>query len=69
MKQILIAAAACLSLTACETAPAGFTPMPFDFASRTPIRLNVAEVKIVEAYRSPMTAPNMNSSSTSLVAN
>jgi hypothetical protein len=42
--------------TACQEAPSGYTPQPFLFGN--PLRFNVAEVKVIENYRSPMQAPN-----------
>ncbi len=45
-------------LSACESAPAAYTPAALDF-SGTPVRLNVAQIRVVENYRAPMTRPNV----------
>lgn len=49
---------ALLVLTAaCQQAPGPYTPAPLDFGNQAPIRLNVAEVRVVENYRSSLQAP------------
>lgn len=60
MKKTLIIALSLL-LTACEQAPATWHPDSFAFESPSiaPININVAEIKIVEGYRSPMRKPNV----------
>lgn len=45
-------------LSACETAPAAYTPTPLDF-SGAPVRLNVAQIRVVENYHAPMARPNV----------
>jgi hypothetical protein len=57
MKKILSLVALIL-LAACETAPAGYVPDPIAYTT-PPVRLNVAEIKIVENYRAPLRAPNV----------
>lgn len=59
---VLAAFAALAMLAACadEAPPQGFTPRPFDYAHLTPLRLDVARVEVVEAYRPPRIAPNMD---------
>ena len=51
---------ACTLLFACESAPAGYTPEPFDFSSKTPIRFDVAEIRVIDTYHPPMTPPNVD---------
>lgn len=55
----LLATVALLALAACESAPQTYTPSPISFASEGPIRLNVAQIRVVENYRSPMSPPNV----------
>ena len=50
----------CLLLAACETAPAGFTPAPFDDATKPAIQIDVAEVNIIDAYPSSTTPPHVD---------
>lgn len=57
MKKILSLIALAL-LAACEQAPAGYTPEPIAFMDM-PIRVNVAEIKVVENYRAPLRTPNV----------
>ena len=58
MRNILLACAALL-LASCQEAPAAYKPAALDFAGKPPIRLNVAQIRIVENYKSPMRAPNI----------
>lgn len=54
----LLATLSFLLLAACQDAPGGFNPEPLSFTS-PPLRVNVAEVRVVENYQSPMRAPNI----------
>jgi hypothetical protein len=60
--RLLAAFAAVAMLAACadEAPPQSFTPRPFDYAHLTPLRLDVARVEVVEAYRPPRVPPNMD---------
>lgn len=60
MKKAIIAVLA-LFLTACEQAPASYQPEPFAFEASNiaTIKLNVAEIKIVDGYHSPLRKPNV----------
>ncbi len=60
MKRTLALIAALL-LTACETAPAGYSPPPLSFENATsaPIALNVAKVDVLDRYESPLKRPNV----------
>lgn len=58
MKKIL-ATFALLLLAACENAPQGYTPAPLSFAGETPYRINAAQIRVVENYRSPMSPPHV----------
>jgi hypothetical protein len=53
-----------VTLSACQSAPKPFTPEPFNFVSngvfnKTPLNINVAEIRVVDVYQSPMHAPNV----------
>lgn len=57
---LLALASAGLALTACQEAPVRQSIMPaMSFSGKAPIRVNVAQVNVVEQYRSPMQAPNV----------
>lgn len=60
MKKTMILALAAV-LTACEPAPTAYQPEPFAFEAPqlTPITLNVHEIRVTEAYRSPLARPNV----------
>lgn len=60
MKKLLALALVAFSLTACEDAPSSTAPAPISFANTAPIRLNVASINVVESYRAPMRAPNVD---------
>lgn len=60
MKKLLALAFVALTFTACEEAPGSTTPAPVTFANSAPIRLNVASINVVESYRAPMNAPNVD---------
>ncbi|PZP84337.1 MAG: hypothetical protein DI582_09040 [Azospirillum brasilense] len=53
----LLALAATLTLVACQDAPVVNTPSSVTFAGKAPIRLNVAQINVVESYRSTMQKP------------
>jgi hypothetical protein len=57
MKKLLALALVALTFTACEDAPQVSAPAPITFSNRAPIRLNVAQVKVIDSYRSSMTMP------------
>jgi hypothetical protein len=57
MKKIL-SLIAVLLLAACENAPAGYTAEPITYTT-PPIRVNVAEIKLIDSYRPPLRAPNV----------
>ena len=59
MKKILALIATVL-LAACQTAPLGYTPGPFSFAGKPPLRINVAEIRIVENYKPTLALPNVD---------
>ncbi len=54
----LIALIALTLLAACEQAPAGYKPDPIAFIDM-PIRVNVAQIRVVENYQAPLRAPNV----------
>lgn len=56
-KKIILAAA--FLLVACEPAPVGYKPDPLNFAIRPPIRVNVAQIRVVESYQAPMGGANV----------
>ncbi len=60
MKKI-VALALMTLLSACEPAPASYQPEPFAFelGQSAPIAINVAEIKVVEGYQSPLRKPNV----------
>jgi hypothetical protein len=47
-------------LAACDTPPGRQTFATLTFQDRPPLRLDVAQVEIVEAYKAPGTAPNVD---------
>ncbi len=60
MKKLLIATLA-LALSACQNAPEAFSPRPFAFEVNrmAPLNVNVAEIRITDAYQAPMRRPNV----------
>ena len=60
MKKIIPITLALL-LTACQQAPNAYVPEPFAFETNAiaPIRLNVAEIKVVNGYTAPLRKPNV----------
>ncbi len=54
-----LAALTGVTLAACSTPPAGIYP-DLGFAHRDPIRLAVARIEVVEQYRPPGVAPNID---------
>lgn len=57
MKKLFALLALTFLVAACENAPDGFVAAPLDFQNKQPISINVAEVRVNEAYQSPMRAP------------
>lgn len=57
MKKIIAIALLAL-LAACKEAPSAYTPEPFTFETQAPISINVAEIKVVENFQSPLRRPN-----------
>lgn len=55
----LLALAATLMLASCQEAPPAQTLPPISFANTPVMRVAVAQINIVEAYQSPMAAPNV----------
>lgn len=55
----LFALAALTLFTACEQAPPPPVFPPISFSQKTPIRLDVAEIRVVENYRPTLAAPNV----------
>jgi len=58
MKRLIFALFA-LSLSACQEAPAPQSFPPLNFSAQPKIKLAVAEIRVIENYKSPMTAPNV----------
>lgn len=58
MKKIITLLALTL-LVACQSAPEPYQPAALNFAGNGQIGINVAEVRFVEAYRSPGAHPNV----------
>ncbi len=54
-----VAAFALLLVAACQPAPQSYTLAPVNFNGQQPIRINVARINVVEEYRSPTSAPNV----------
>lgn len=54
-----IAAFALLFVAACQPAPQSYTLAPVNFSGQPPINVNVARINVVEDYRSPTSAPNV----------
>ena len=53
---------ACLLLTlvaACENAPSAYIPAAIGYGDTPPIKVNVAEIKVVDSYRAPIHRPNV----------
>lgn len=46
-------------LSSCEAAPEGYALRPISFADKAPISLNVARINVIENYKSPLAAPNV----------
>lgn len=46
-------------LAACEAAPEGYALRPISFSDKSPISLNVARIDVIENYKSPLAAPNV----------
>ena len=59
MRKILFLLAL-IGLTACESAPAGYTPQPLSFSAVAPMKIDVSEVRIVENYQPSTGAPNVD---------
>lgn len=57
MRKIFSLALLALAFTACEQAPTPSPVAPISFAGRAPTRLNVAQINVVDTYRSSMNAP------------
>lgn len=55
MKRLLIASLLCL--VACAKGTENYTPVPFSFANRPPVKMRVAEIRLVPAYQPPMVPP------------
>lgn len=60
MKKFLALAFAALALASCQEAPAPAQSAPIQFGGKPPIRLNVAQINVVETYKAPMAAPNVD---------
>lgn len=54
-----LAALALFFLAACQEAPLSYTLSPVSFRNEPAIRLNVARINVIEEYRSPSAAPNV----------
>lgn len=54
-----ITGALCLLVAACSQAPQIPALKPVDFSHKTPIRLAVSEIRVVENYQSPLRDPNV----------
>lgn len=59
MKKIFALAAAALLLASCQEAAAPQSLAPIHFGGKPPMRFNVAQINVVETYRSPMQVPNI----------
>ncbi|MBO6827395.1 MAG: hypothetical protein JJ879_14410 [Sneathiella sp.] len=57
--KFIISACLMLLLSACVTTPERPTYADITFQHLAPLRLDVGEIKIVNEYRSPLTAPNV----------
>lgn len=60
LRSAVIAALALLAACADGTAPPPFAPRPPDYTFLTPLRLDVAQVEIVEGFQPPRSAPNVD---------
>jgi len=58
MKKFLALAALALGLAACQDAPVS-NLTPVTVTNKSPLRVNVAQINVVENYRSSSTAPNI----------
>lgn len=54
-----LAALALFFVAACQNAPLSYTLAPVSFANEPVIRFNVARINVIEEYRSPTAAPNV----------
>lgn len=54
-----ITATFCILLAACSQAPQTPALKPVDFSHKTPISLAVSEIRVIEAYQSPLRDPNV----------
>ncbi|MEJ0009997.1 MAG: lipoprotein [Alphaproteobacteria bacterium] len=59
MKKPLLFAIALLALAGCVDSAETYHAQRFDFATQPSVRINVARVKVVNAYRPPLAAPNV----------
>lgn len=60
MKKFLALALAAVALASCQDAPAPSAPAAIGFGNRAPLRINVAQVNVVQAYQPPMKLPNVD---------
>ncbi len=60
MKKFLALALTALALVACQDAPTPSGSAGIHFGNKPPLRLNVANINIVENYRAPMALPNVD---------
>lgn len=60
MKKFFVLALAALALASCQDAPTSSGPGGINFGGKPPLRLNVAQINVVENYRPPMKLPNVD---------
>ncbi len=60
MKKLLLLGL--LALVACSRGTENYTPTPFSFAGAPPIKVNVAEIRVVDGYEAPLAAPHVDHS-------
>ncbi len=46
-------------VTACAQAPGTYIPKPLSFGKQVPIRLDVAEIRVIDNYHPPLQPPNV----------
>ena len=60
MKKFFALALIALALASCQDAPAPSSAAALNFGGKAPLRLNVAQISITQAYQPPMAAPHVD---------
>lgn len=46
-------------LASCDNAPGSYALKPISFTSAAPININVAQIRVIDAYKAPLASPNV----------